>query len=565
MTRRPRVFSIPLGRPFVDALAAGLLSGALANDPADPLSFGAATIFLPTRRSGRALIEAFLRRSGGRPLILPRIVPLGDVEEDALDLTGESEGGGEIPPAIPSLRRDLLLSKLIVDWHRKRKQTPPPPEHALLFAGELARLIDQVHTEGLSFDRLGDLVPEDLAEHWQITLDFLNIIVDRWPEILAAEGCVDPAHRRNLLLDAQAEVWQLRPPQDLVVAAGSTGSIPATARLLSVIANLPNGAVVLPGLDTSLDAESWAALDDTHPQFNLARLLARLEIQRKDVDEWPAPDVPDSAPARARLIGHAMRPAETSDAWVALRSEPAAIADVGRIDCPTPREEAGVIALLMRESLETEKKRAALITPDRDLARRVAAELSRYGIDVDDSGGVDLARTPPAAFLRLTADMIADRCAPVPFLAALKHPLAGGGAEPSVFRALAREFEKAALRGPRPASGFAGLRAALRESKTCGAKSKKRLKAWLDGIEKPAKVFTKLMARKHAPLRDLLTAHVAFTENIAASDFGTRQCPAMGGRCRRSTGGFAYGIDGCRGGRVKGFRDDFRHRLSGTA
>ena len=469
MTRRSRVFSIPLGRPFVDALAAGLLSGALGNDPADPLSFAAATIFLPTRRSGRALIEAFSApfRRPALDLAENRPARRRRGRRTRIDWrwgAGEIESGGEIPPAIPPLRRDLLLSKLIVDWHRKRKQTPPPPEQALLFAGELARLIDQVHTEGLFFDRLADLVPEDLAEHWQITLDFLHIVVDQWPEILAREGCVDPAHRRNLLLDAQAKAWQLRPPQDLVIAAGSTGSIPATARLLSVIARLPNGAVVLPGLDTSLDAESWAALDDTHPQFNLARLLARLEINREDVEDWPAPDVPETAPARARLISDAMRPAETSDAWVALRSEPAAIAGVARIDCPTPREEAGVIALLMRESLETEHKRAALITPDRDLARRVAAELSRYGIDVDDSGGVALAQTPPAVFLRLTADMIADKCAPVPLLAALKHPLAGGGAEPAAFRALAREFEKAALRGPRPASGFAGLRAALRAS-----------------------------------------------------------------------------------------------------
>ncbi len=42
-----------------------------------------------------------------------------------------------------------------------------------------------------------------------------------------------------------------------VIAAGSTGSMPATAKLLAAIAQLPHGAVVLPGLDTDLDEDSW--------------------------------------------------------------------------------------------------------------------------------------------------------------------------------------------------------------------------------------------------------------------------------------------------------------------
>jgi len=41
-----------------------------------------------------------------------------------------------------------------------------------------------------------------------------------------------------------------------VIAAGSTGSMPATAKLLATIAHLRHGAVVLPGLDTDLDAEA---------------------------------------------------------------------------------------------------------------------------------------------------------------------------------------------------------------------------------------------------------------------------------------------------------------------
>ena len=71
--------------------------------------------------------------------------------------------------------------------------------------------------------------------------------------------------------------------------------------------------------------------------------------------------------------------------------------------------------------------RAALVTPDRDLAGRVATELLRYGVVADDSAGEPLADTPPAVFLRLLARAVAEELAPVPLLALLKHPLAAAG------------------------------------------------------------------------------------------------------------------------------------------
>jgi len=519
MTRGPRVYSIPAGRPFVDALAAGILAGALGIEAGDPLGLSDVTVLLPTRRAGRALIEAFLRETQGRPLVLPRIMPLGDVDEDVLDLAGElAEGPGDIPPAIPALRREMLLARLILAWRKGNGRAGLGPDQAVLFARELARLIDQVHTEGLTFEGLARLVPEDFAVHWQITLDFLALVTEQWPKILAEEGCIDPAQRRNLLLEAQAKLWERAPPRHAVIAAGSTGSIPATARLLALVASLPNGAVVLPGLDRALDEESWAQLDDTHPQFTMARLLTRMEVERSQVRTWDSPGVEGAAPERAALASEALRPAMTTESWARFPGvAESALSGVRRIDCPTPREEAGAIALLMREALETPGKRAALVTPDRGLARRVAAELRRFGLDLDDSGGVALAETPPGVYLRLTAAMIAERLAPVPLVSVLKHPLAAGGMAPPAFRALAREFERAVLRGPRPAPGFAGLRAALKTSRL-DARAKRGISALLARLEKPAKIFARLMARKRAKLSDLIAAHVAFAESLAAAD-----------------------------------------------
>ena len=78
----PAVYTIPAGVPFVDALAAGL-DAWVGGGPED---LAHATVLLPTRRACRSLREAFLRRSGGRPLLLPRLTPLGDVDEDDLAL-----------------------------------------------------------------------------------------------------------------------------------------------------------------------------------------------------------------------------------------------------------------------------------------------------------------------------------------------------------------------------------------------------------------------------------------------------------------------------------------------
>ena len=72
-----------------------------------------------------------------------------------------------------------------------------------------------------------------------------------------------------------------------------------------------------------------------------------------------------------------------------------------RLDCANPREEATAIALILREALETPGKTAALVTPDRDLAQRVAEQMRRWGVEIDDSAGVPLGQAAVGRFLRL--------------------------------------------------------------------------------------------------------------------------------------------------------------------
>jgi ATP-dependent helicase/nuclease subunit B len=505
-----RLFTIPADLPFLDALVAGLR----AESGGDPLDLARATILLPTRRAARALGEAFLRASAGRALLLPRLVPVGDVDAEELALAGDdaaAAGDIDIPPALPELERQLALTRLVLAWGAARGSGPLTPGQAAPLALALSRFLDEVETEGSDFARLAELVPAELAEHWQQVLQFLAILTEHWPRHLAELGGIDPATRRNLVLRAQAEAWRRQPPQGRVIAAGLTGGVAAVADLMAVVARLPQGAVVLPGLDRAIDNWEAVADDPAHPQHLLALLLRRLEVDPALVADWPAPGLARDRRGRQRLLAEALLPAAESHRWRGLAGlDQSALDGLMRLDCAGPQEEAAVIALLLREALEVPGKTAALVTPDRGLARRVTAELKRWGIEIDDSAGLPLDKTPPGLFLRLVLDLAAEDLAPLALLAALKHPLAACGRAPEACRALVRRLEIAALRGPRPAPGFAGLAAVLPEGR--------ELASFVAALEAALAPLVAALAADAAPLETLLRAHIAASEALAASE-----------------------------------------------
>ena len=510
-----RVWSVPPAMGFVDALAEGLLT----ETGGDPLALAEITILVPTRRAGRSLREAFLRRAAGKPLLLPRMMPLQDIDEDEALLNGFNGTDSaplDIAPPIAPLTRQILLTRLILGQAEASGQNQSV-EQAARLAQELARLLDQVQTERLTFDKLSELVPDNLALHWQITLTFLQLVTQYWPAILTERGVVDPAEHRNQVFASQAHSWQAAPPKGLVVAAGSTGTIPATRDLLSVIATLPNGCIVLPGLDQLIDDAAWTVLEESHPQYTLKSLLDHFGLERNAVTAWPGEPLSDTADQRQRLISEIMRPAETSEKWRMLEGlTHAAVDGIQRIEAPTPREEAAAIALVLRWVVDQDGRTGALVTPDRALARRVSAELERWGpnLKVDDSAGQPLTETPPGVFLRLTAAMILEHCAPIPLLSALKHPLAAGGMDPPAFRDRVRDLEVAVLRGPRPPKGMTGLRNAL----TASFAHPLALDPWLAALQSSMESFESVMTGGATSLVNLLSAHLEWAEALATTD-----------------------------------------------
>jgi ATP-dependent helicase/nuclease subunit B len=503
LRHRPRVYNLPAGLPFLDFLAKGIWDDAAG----DKLALARATVLLPNRRACRNLRDAFLRLTDGAPLLLPRLQPVGDVDDDEFILNAD-DGGFDLPPAIAPLDRQLILTKMVL----KKLGAGTDPGVAARLAETLASLLDSAQIDEASLDRLDNLVPETFSDHWQITIAFLQIIRDAWPAILAERGQMDPVERRVRLIRGLTQRWTAAPPTDLVYAAGSTGSIPATAELLGLVARLPTGKLVLPGLDTALDEAAWDAVagEPSHPQHGLRRLLEQIGLKRSEIRLWPGAD--DAArQARARMLSDAQRPAITTDTWLNQPLPPdTAFAGLRRIDAASPQDEAGAVALVMRETLETPGRTAALVTPDRNLARRVVAELARWDIAVDDSAGRPLSHTTPGVFFRLVAQAVGEHAAPAPLLALLKHPLAAGGMPRADFLSYARYVERRVLRGPRPAPGFEGLADAA-----AGSHHAHDVHGFVARLAAKAAPLQALMARDEAVLAELLVAHTELAEWLA--------------------------------------------------
>ena len=455
----PRWFSIPAHRPFLGDLAHGLLE-ALGRE-----GLGEAVVLLPSRRGARALAEAFVEVAGGGALLLPQIRALVEVTEGEPPFE-PGELALDLPAAVGPLRRRFELSRLVAD-HQESLGHSLDAAGSLELADALASFLDAVELEELGhaqrMDKVQTLVEGDLARHWKISAEFLGVVLQAWPERLAELGLMDPAARRVKLLRLLADQWRERPPQGPLIAAGSTGTAPANADLLAVIATRPMGAVVLPGLDLELAESAWAEAGEQHPQGAMKRLLERSGVPRADVCPWPASGGAVEGRWRRRLINEALRPAEATADWIAviedLKHEAGEGADpfaeglegLSLVTAEGEEEAAVLAALVLRETLETPGRTCALITPDQALARRVSARLSRWGVEADSSAGSPLANAPVGVLAALIAQAVIDPDDPVLLLAILKHPLVRLGRTLEALDPQRRALERYGLRGARGA------------------------------------------------------------------------------------------------------------------
>ena len=462
------LYSIAPHAKFLETLADRVLDGTLLNgwDQSGPFWLSDITVVVPTRRAKLALAEAFARRKTG---LIPDIRTFGGQVEDEEPFLPPFDAPA-LPGTVSPLERRLVLSWLVAAWARTEKgqqafANPPNAAEILAMAESLGGLLDDLTTQDVGARQLDGIVPDDLAANWQQTLEFLRIVLDYWPERLRVSNTADAAHLRNLRLDRQAAAAALVYGDRPVIAAGSTGSIPATARLLAAIGGLPRGAIVLPGFDTAMSAEGHAdLLNDAnnphgHPQYGLAKLLRALGAGVGDVIE-----LANGTSPLTELVRHALALTADTAHWAERKLTPAAlelaVAGISTISARTEDEEARAVALAARDALARSES-VGIITPDRNLARRIAAELGRFGVQVDDAAGVPLFQSAAGRLARQILALAVNGCGAVDLMALLRNSSALFGLDRDAIRALADTIELGLLRGQRANPGLDGLQALL--------------------------------------------------------------------------------------------------------
>ncbi len=458
---RPSLYTVPFG----EDLCAATVSAILSHHAGNPLGLIETVIFLPNNRAIRSLTEAFVRRAAPG-LLLPRMVAVGDLALDEalgplIDPLGAPQ---DIPPVIPPMQRLLLLTEL-VRKHRTAKGSTVSATEALRLARYLADVIDELEIEQIRFTRFDAIKPEDdMAVHWQSSYAQLLEMVPEYDAQLKALQLLGPAARRNLLLANVTQAFRSSPPQYLVVAAGISTAAPAIAALLKQIALLPQSMVVLPAADLAMDDAYWDRLGphaheegdtarkqshETHPQFHLKLLLDRMGFQRSEITSLAANEGTVST-----AITSIFCLADETEHWRDLASAHKRLPHVRMLTAQDSAEEARAIAVLVREALEVPEQRIAVITPDREIALRTAAQLKRWNIHVDDSAGTPLIDTPQGTLIMALARGFEDNFAPVSLLAIAKHPLVKFGEERLAWLEQARHLDMI-LRGPNSGIGLA--------------------------------------------------------------------------------------------------------------
>lgn len=531
----PRVYSIAAHRGFADALVAGIVPRYSEPD----LGLARLTLLVPSSRAGRTISEAFIRHFGAAGLsgmLMPRMVAVGDLAlDEALGALLDPLGASDIPAAVEPTQRWLELAQLIETERAELDETPLPGAARLRLAREMARTMDRLLIEDIGpqellgeavLDRLGGL-----SAHWQRSLRLFARVEARWRARLAELGMVDAATRRNLLFDRAARKWRSDPPATPIIAAGVTSASPALARMLRAIADLPNGAVVLPDLDFNLSQEAWDELGRagaapepgaqifgakdalTHPQYHLKLLLQRMGIARGEVRAWHRKGLAAAPPERSHAISSLFLPPQASKSWVGLAPEKRRLSGVRLMTSATLEEEAQAIALLVREALEVPEKRVAVITADRGLARRVVQHLERWNIEANDSAGRALSLTPAGRLLGLLADLASHGMAAPALVGLLAHPLIKRD-DPDARKgwlAGLRAFDRE-LRGPTPAADLDAYRAVARKAGVA---------EWWEPIEA---IITQLAALPpEMALADALDVLAQAAEALAAEAIWTRE------------------------------------------
>jgi ATP-dependent helicase/nuclease subunit B len=249
--------------------------------------------------------------------------------------------------------------------------------------------------------------------HWARSQAVLGVVETFFGE----DAAMTAEARQARLVDRLARQWREAPPDHPSSSPGPPGRAARPLRLMDAVSRLPQGAVLLPGLDRDMPESVWTQLTEGGAGPGWAGRITRNTAWRV----WPEAGVRPGASRNGRPCWpRRARTATASCRWpCVLRRSPTsgarkdrscgpvaeALRHVTYLEAPNPQTEATAIALGLRQAAEN-GHRAALVSPDRNLTRQVAAALDRWNITPDDSAGEPLGLTAPGRFLRMVAQAL---------------------------------------------------------------------------------------------------------------------------------------------------------------
>lgn len=507
------IWTIPHHVPFLKSLIAGLFE----KSNHDLEEFSKIQILLPSRRACKNLKDVLLNYFDGNLLLMPDIRALGDLDLDELSLKATSSKTAEIisaiNPTIDPVRRQCILAKMIFD----KTDLAPSHEQALLIAAALGRFLDDMTTEGVAFDDLNGIIPDQYAHHWQKTLHFLNILNDQWPKWLQENGLIESADKRNLLLNAWADLWATTPPTNPVYIAGVTGTIPAAATLMKTVASLTNGGVILPGFDVECDDDTWKTMQADHPYHGFKTLLDHLEITKDQIKIWSYGEDPKNTSSLDPVLREIMRPSESSDLWFTLNKEnfeafKETLENITYLKTKDELEEAQLVAIKTRALLEDPKKTITIVTANRNLARHISSKMKRWGLDIDDSAGIPLHQSDIGRWLLLIAQAATKTEDQALFLSLLKHQLTHLDDHAHLLKDVAN-FEKNILRA-------APDYESIEEENSVSSEDSPSTEIYerIETIKTELKSLNSALKNKTLSFDQILEAHLKLAEKIGPKD-----------------------------------------------
>ena len=395
------IFRISANQDFLDELINGI------ENRIDKTLLSKTLILLPSLMSCRALEHKFTERSSN--LILPRIVPMGAIE-DALSFE-VIESLNTIPKSITYTEAKFLLANLI----RAEAKEPTVYSEALNIASELLKLISKFDKEDISLSQISKIFIGDTSIHIERIFNYLKLISKAWPKLLTKHNSITPIARRNIFIKTLIKKWSTLPPSYPIIAAGSTGTFHSTQILLDTISSLPNGFVIMQGIE-NLDILDHTNIDEKHPCFQLHSLIKTLKVTTKEIQPWHLSS--EITALKQSLIKTLFETTPT------FSSNPITLSNketLEYLECTSTQEEATIIAIKIRELLSQGLTNIGVVTNEKNLRTRVATLLKLWNIKAESSDGIALKFTPQYSFLTAIFTAAYEEFSSISLLKLLQH------------------------------------------------------------------------------------------------------------------------------------------------